>query len=282
MRILLTGPFTFIGSGILSKLVNCEKVQEIKVIGNMPTNISFPMLNLLTNKKVSFYEGSILDGLLLKEIIKEGDIIIHCEYTSKEASHNELDAINHRGSAIISMSARQKVSKFITIVEFFKKTMAYSSYYLSIQKGVNFILNALPENAFVIKSSDVFGITPSFFCTSLNKIIVEALLTGKIEIMGNPNELRKYTYFDWIWEEVQKALYGESTQECELSAKVFPITAYEIVNMLENLLLKKIEVRYVNYWQNLEDVLPGYDENEKVASFEEFSNALKETVQNLI
>ncbi len=106
----------------------------------------------------------------------------------------------------------------------------------------------------------------------LNSLITQAKYFNKTVIYGNPHAILKGTYTKWLVHSFLSLLQNGKDEY----APSFAFPQIEFISILEEILGKKIETIYANWWYDYDYSFPGIEENLKMASTEETKEALKE------
>ncbi len=77
MRVLVTGGAGFIGSNLVSKLLDDAEISLVRVIDNLMTGYKENLTPFLDNKKLEFIEGDITDASMCKRIMQNISHVSH-------------------------------------------------------------------------------------------------------------------------------------------------------------------------------------------------------------
>ena len=77
MRVLVTGGAGFIGSNLVSKLLDDTEVTLVRVIDNLMTGYKENLTPFVANKKLEFIEGDITDASVCKRIMQNISHVSH-------------------------------------------------------------------------------------------------------------------------------------------------------------------------------------------------------------
>jgi dTDP-L-rhamnose 4-epimerase len=143
-KVLITGGSGFIGSNLALKLV--EKGYSVTVLDSLSPQIhglnpeeSSPLYQSIINK-VNFIYGSITDGEIVEQAIKEQDIIIHyAAETGTGQSMYEIQKyvdVNINGTAIMLDLLANKPHKVKKIVVASSRSIYGEGKYESAEKGI--------------------------------------------------------------------------------------------------------------------------------------------------
>ncbi len=118
MKVLVTGGAGFIGSHVIDRLI--EDGCFVRVIDNLSTGKLENIKDHLKSGKVDFVQGDVRDARLVKESVKDVDVVVHlAAITSVPFSVENPDLtfkVNVAGTMNLLVScAKEKVSKFVFI-----------------------------------------------------------------------------------------------------------------------------------------------------------------------
>ncbi len=77
MRVLVTGGAGFIGSNLVSKLLEDAEITLVRVIDNLMTGYKENLIPYLNHKKLEFTEGDITDAIVCKQIMQDISHVSH-------------------------------------------------------------------------------------------------------------------------------------------------------------------------------------------------------------
>jgi UDP-glucose 4-epimerase len=117
-KVLVTGGAGFIGSHMVNQLVN--KGYAVRVIDNLSTGSLTNIKPLMENGKIDFVKGDIRDTSLVKQTIKDVDVVFHFAAITSVPFSVENPQVTYETNVagtlnLLASCARQKVSKFIFI-----------------------------------------------------------------------------------------------------------------------------------------------------------------------
>ena len=117
-KVLVTGGAGFIGSHMVDQLVN--KGYAVRVIDNLSTGSLTNIKPLVENGKIDFVKGDIRDTSLVKQTIKDVDVVFHFAAITSVPFSVENPQVTYETNVagtlnLLASCARQKVSKFIFI-----------------------------------------------------------------------------------------------------------------------------------------------------------------------
>jgi len=118
MNILVTGGAGFIGSNLVSDLV--DKGFNVYVIDNLSTGDIENIRELIESNKIEFYKGDIRDQELISKVVNSCDVVIHCaaivsvQYSIENPV--ETNSVNIDGTVnLLNTAVNSKVKNFIFI-----------------------------------------------------------------------------------------------------------------------------------------------------------------------
>ena len=115
-KVLVTGGAGFIGSHMVDQLVN--KGYGVRVIDNLSTGSLTNIKPLVENGKIDFVKGDIRDTSLVKQTIKDVDVVLHFAAIASVPFSVENPQVTYETNVagtlnLLASCARQKVNKFI-------------------------------------------------------------------------------------------------------------------------------------------------------------------------
>jgi UDP-glucose 4-epimerase len=131
MKCLITGGAGFIGSHLAEHLLSNGNNDDVSVIDDLSTGSKENIVHLLNNSRFHFYQGSVLDENLLKELIDRCDVVYHLAAAVgvEYVMNNPLKSIriNIEGSEnVFKVASKDKKKVLITSSsEIYGKNEAY-------------------------------------------------------------------------------------------------------------------------------------------------------------
>ncbi|MDA9231348.1 complex I NDUFA9 subunit family protein [Rickettsiales bacterium] len=157
-KILIFGGSGFIGSGLVDQISNNSKYKIDIVCTNREKSEK-----KLKNKNIGFRIFNIFDETILKDQIKEYDVIINLIGKLFEKSKNDFDKFHHQFPALLSKNISEH-QLFIHISALGVEQSSKSSLYAKSKiEGEQKIIRNLENNYVIIKPSIVFGEEDNFF-----------------------------------------------------------------------------------------------------------------------
>ena len=104
MKILITGGLGFIGSNLATELSKSN--HKIIILDNLDPNYGGNRFNIFDSKRknINVIEDSVLNNKLLKELVKDSDIVIH---TAAQVSY--IDSFNENLRIVYSKIFYEKL-----------------------------------------------------------------------------------------------------------------------------------------------------------------------------
>src|SRR6476620_2815351 len=105
MNVLVTGGAGYIGTELVSHLIDRPDVEKVIVYDNLsrPNFNVFLGLRLQQHKKITFVKGELLDSRALKKVLKGIDVVYHlaAKVTTPfaNAESHAYEQVNHWGTA---------------------------------------------------------------------------------------------------------------------------------------------------------------------------------------
>lgn len=223
MKILVTGGAGYIGSELVQQLVADPSVQQVIVYDNLSRenyNLFIQQGNPLSQQKVTFEFGDLLDSRKIRKLVAQVEVVYHCAARvstpfSSIDSH-QYEQVNHWGTAelVYAIEEHPNVKQFYYI----SSCSVYGSgkelkdersdlnpstvYAVSKMRGEEHVLRlAQKRTAVVIRLGNVYGYSAAMrFDAVVNKFMFEAHYKNRISIHGNGKQHRSFI-------SIQKASY---------------------------------------------------------------------------
>jgi UDP-glucose 4-epimerase len=215
MNILITGGAGYIGAELVYRLSKIENVSKIVVYDNLTRdnyNLFISNSNKISNNKVKFEMGDILDSRKLRKLLKDIDIVYHLaarvDNPYSNIDSHVFEQVNNWGTAelVYAVEESPKVSKFI----YLSSTSVYGSskktvdenyapnprtfYSISKMRGEEHVkrLNA-KINTNIIRCGNVYGYSPCIrFESVINRFMFDANFNSRISIHGSGKQSRSF------------------------------------------------------------------------------------------
>lgn len=218
MRVLVTGGAGYIGSKLVQALASQPEINEVVIYDNLNRgnyNLFFCGNNQLRDK-VKFVSGDILDTRTLARWVNQSDIIYHLAAKVltpfADQTPHEFDQVNNWGTAGLTyLIENSHVSHFI----YLSSTSVYGAseemrtinsnvqprtfYGISKKEGEDHVRRFLStdKRTHILRSANVYGFAPALrFDSVVNKFMLEANFTGRIEVYGDGNQQRSFVQID--------------------------------------------------------------------------------------
>jgi UDP-glucose 4-epimerase len=215
MKILITGGAGYVGTELTQQLLQNPEVEEIIIYDNLSRknyNL-FIGHNKLTNHKIRFILGDILDSYKLRKIIGEVDVVYHLAAKVLTTFSNEdphmFEQVNHWGTAELSYALEQsEVKKVIYLSstsvygdseeQIYEDTTPQPRTYYGISKfnGEKMIARLSDRmRTYIIRCGNVYGYSRSMrFDAVINKFMFDAHFTNRITIQGSGKQHRGFIH----------------------------------------------------------------------------------------
>jgi UDP-glucose 4-epimerase len=215
MKILITGGAGYVGTELTQQLLQNPEVEEIIIYDNLSRknyNL-FIGHNKLTNHKIRFILGDILDSYKLRKIIGEVDVVYHLAAKVLTTFSNEdphmFEQVNHWGTAELSYALEQsEVKKVIYLSstsvygdseeQIYEDTVPQPRTYYGISKfnGEKMIARLSDRmRTFIVRCGNVYGYSRSMrFDAVINKFMFDAHFTNRITIQGSGKQHRGFIH----------------------------------------------------------------------------------------
>ncbi|MCP4520310.1 MAG: SDR family oxidoreductase [Cytophagales bacterium] len=219
MKILITGGAGYIGGELTYQLANHDDVEEVVVYDNLNRgnyNLFISNRNRITNDKVRFVYGDLLDSRTLKSAIKGIDVVYHlaAKVTNpfETVDTNVFEQVNHWGTAevVALVEETETVKKFYylssTAVYGFSAKGEFltedsrlnprSFYGISKMRGEEQVARLLEKiDGAIIRCGNVYGYTPSIrFDSVINRFAFDSNFNNRISIHGNGKQSRSFIH----------------------------------------------------------------------------------------
>ena len=235
------------GSGFIGKPV-VDKLDEI--------GFSVRILDLkvddIYKEKYNVFEADILDKDALKEALKDAKYVYNFAGIAdiKEASKDPINTIekNILGSALaIDESVKAKVKKYL-----YASTMyVYSNrggFYRTTKQASEDIISSYNEKYGIeyvmLRYGTIYGPGAQKW-NSMRKYIEQILETGKVDYIGNGEEIREYIHVNDAAQLSLDAI-GDEHKNCRLNitgSQVLKST--DMLKMIGEILGKKVEINFI-------------------------------------
>ena len=230
MKILITGGGGYIGTRLVKSLILEPTVEQVVVYDNLSKgHYNFFLGDRFINKeKIKFVQGDILDSRLLKQSLKDMNVVVHMAaiVTTPFANvHSHFfEQVNHWGTAEVVYAAEETgINKFI----YMSSTSVYGNsnqevnentvpqpatfYGISKLRGEEHV-DRLKEkkNTICIRSGNVYGYSRSMrFDAVINRFMFDANFINRIYIDGNGKQSRAFIHADYLIDTIIKTITQE-------------------------------------------------------------------------
>lgn len=235
------------GSGFIGRHV-VEKLDEI----GFSIKILDKKVDDLQKEKYSIFESDILDKDALNECVKDSKFVFNFAGIAdiKEASNNPLRTIekNIMGSTLaIEAALNAKVKKYL-----YASTMyVYSDrggFYRTTKQASEDIICSYNEKFGIeyvmLRYGTIYGPGAQKW-NSMRKYIQQILETGKVDYIGNGEEIREYIHVDDAAQLSIDAL-DENYTNCRLNITGSQVLkSVDMLHMIGEIVGKKVEINFI-------------------------------------
>lgn len=235
------------GSGFIGRHV-VEKLDEI----GFSIKILDKKVDDLQKEKYSIFESDILDKDALNECVKDSKFVFNFAGIAdiKEASNNPLRTIekNIMGSTLaIEAALNAKVKKYL-----YASTMyVYSDrggFYRTTKQASEDIICSYNEKYGIeyvmLRYGTIYGPGAQKW-NSMRKYIQQILETGKVDYIGNGEEIREYIHVDDAAQLSIDAL-DENYTNCRLNITGSQVLkSVDMLHMIGEIVGKKVEINFI-------------------------------------
>jgi UDP-glucose 4-epimerase len=230
MKVLITGGAGYIGTELTQQLLQNPAVEEIVIYDNLSRgnyNL-FIGHNKLTNDKIRFILGDILDSYKLRKIIGEVDVVYHLAAkvlsTFANGDPHMFEQVNHWGTAELSYALEQsEVQKVIylssssvygdTEEQIYEDTTPQPRTYYGISKfNGEKMISRLSDRmrTHIVRGGNVYGYSRSMrFDAVINKFMFDAHFTNRITIQGSGKQHRGFIHVKKVVQDLADLLEHE-------------------------------------------------------------------------
>ena len=229
MKILVTGGAGYIGTELIRQLVTLQEVEQIFLYDNLSrNNYNIFIHSGIKRGKVKFIKGELLDSRLLKEVVKQVDVVYHLAARVSTPMTNEsshlFEQVNHWGTAeLVYAIEESSVKKFLYLssasvygassdeVDINTTPNPQTFYSISKYRGeqhVARLFNVIPT--YIIRCGNVYGYGISMrFDAVINRLMFDASFIKLINIYGDGLQRRSFIYIDTIADILKNILFSD-------------------------------------------------------------------------
>jgi UDP-glucose 4-epimerase len=230
MKILITGGAGYVGTELTQQLLQNPQVEEIIIYDNLSRknyNL-FIGHNKLSNHKIRFIHGDILDSYKLRKIIAEVEVVYHLAAKVLTTFSNDdphmFEQVNHWGTAELSYALEQsEVKKVIYLssssvygdseAQIEEDTPPQPRTYYGISKfnGEKMITRLSDSlQTYIIRCGNVYGYSRSMrFDAVINKFMFDAHFTNRITIQGSGKQQRAFIHIKKVVQDLADLLVND-------------------------------------------------------------------------
>jgi len=274
MKVLVTGGAGYIGTELISLLINNPAVEKVVVYDNlsrMNYNV-FLGLRLQKHLKLSFVKGELLDSRNLRKVLQGIDVVYHlaAKVTTPFASADAhaYEQVNHWGTAELVYAVEEsKVKRFI----YTSSTGVYGSsdngpvdentptdpktiYAISKLRGEEHVRRLIPKmDTFILRCGNAYGYSKSMrFDAVINKFVFDANFDKRVSIQGNGKQSRTFIHVEFLAKALNNLLTAELTggtyNLVDRTVKIF-----DVVDILKEL-IPNLEFIFINQHLKLHEL----------------------------
>lgn len=217
MNILITGGAGYIGTELTYELEKNPKVKEIIIYDNLSRgNINLFIGQSKLSDKIRFIQGDILDTRLLKQTLKDIDVVYHlaAKVTTPFADQNAhfFEQVNHWGTAeLVYAIEESNVKQFI----YTSSASVYGAsadevnesinpnprtfYGISKLRAEDHVNRLMAKNTatYIVRCGNIYGYSKSMrFDSVINKFMFDANFKRRISIEGDGEQYRSFIHID--------------------------------------------------------------------------------------
>jgi len=212
MKILITGAAGYIGSELCRYYTNQPQVLKVIAYDNFSKGANGLLAAGINRSKLQTVRADILDSFKLRKALSDVDLVIHAAgvgstQNSIDKDIHHYEQVNHWGTAeLVGILEEKKVIRLIyfsstdvigytTPATETPRNQAISAYGSSMGRAEEEIDRLIArKRASILRVGEVVGKSPNQNTDSpLNKLVADAILLNRIQIVGNGNNLFPYT-----------------------------------------------------------------------------------------
>jgi UDP-glucose 4-epimerase len=253
MKVLITGGCGYVGTELVSRLIEIEEVKEVRVYDNLNCGShSFFLGNTPFRGKVRFIEGDVLDSRSLLRALDGVDFVFHLAAKVggrfHEQSSSAFEQTNHWGTAELSYAIeRSSVRRLVHL----SSASVYGSsigeltegsplhpetiYGLSKMNAEKYVTRLFPtlSNCFVLRSANVFGYNRSMRMDGvINRFAFDAVFRQKITLQGSGAEARSFIHVGTLARVLASLVSDERTESGIYNVADFSASLNEIASRM--------------------------------------------------
>ncbi|MCS6823881.1 MAG: NAD-dependent epimerase/dehydratase family protein [Cytophagaceae bacterium] len=221
MNVLVTGGAGYIGAELVYRLSQKEDVASITVYDNLSRenyNFFTSLSHKMTNGKVRFVQGELLDSRKLRKVLKDIDVVYHLAAKVSRPFANvdshSYEQINHWGTAelVYAIEDTPSVKRLIYTScasiygksknEVDESTPVNPTHHYSISKwrGEDHVLRIKNKiNTYVLRLAKVYGFSPCIrFDSVINRFMFDAHFNKRIQIHGSGKQIRPFIHIQKV------------------------------------------------------------------------------------
>lgn len=219
MKVLVTGGAGYIGTELITLLIDNPEVDKVIVYDNLsrPNFNMFLGLRLQKHDKISFIKGELLDSRALKKNLKGVDVVYHlaAKVTTPfaNADAHAYEQVNHWGTAELVYAIEDSdVKRFIysssTGVYGSSKIPAHEDtppdpqtfYAVSKLRGEEHVRRLIGKiDTYIMRCGNVYGYSKCMrFDAVINKFIFEANFNKLVTIQGDGKQSRTFIHIEMV------------------------------------------------------------------------------------
>lgn len=275
-NILITGGAGYIGSALVTQLVNNKEVKSITIYDNLARkNYHFFLGTPLQQKaKLSFIDGELLDSRKLTKALKGIDTVIHlaAKVTTPfaDADPHYFEQVNHWGTAelVYAVEASSSVKKFIfassvsvygsssDLIKEGHHTNPRTIYGISKMRGEEHVARLFDKiNTQILRLGNVYGYAQAVrFDAVINRFMFDANFNGRIAINGDGKQHRPFISINKLSSIIEQVCFNNEIPSDYYNVVDNNLQVLDIVDVLKEL-YPEMEFTFINQHLKLRELL---------------------------
>ncbi|MCX7863405.1 MAG: SDR family oxidoreductase [Bacteroidales bacterium] len=273
MKILVTGGAGYIGTELIRQLALNPNVEQIVLYDNLSrSNYNIFLHSGIKRGKVTFIKGELLDSRLLKQVVKNADIVFHLAARVSTPMTNEsshlFEQVNHWGTAELVYAVEESTVKKLI---YLSSASVYGAspdeadintppnpqtfYSISKYRGEQHVARLIKHMpAYIIRCGNVYGYGVSMrFDAVINRFMFDASFTKRIHIYGDGTQRRSFIYIDKITDILTNLVFSELPAGT-YNAVDRVLSILDIANEI-NSLYPDMEMLYINQHMKMRELV---------------------------
>ncbi len=273
MKILVTGGAGYLGTELIRQLVLLPEVEQIILYDNLSrNNYNIFLHSGIKRGKVKFIKGELLDSRLLKEVVKQVDVVYHLAARVSTPMTNEsshlFEQVNHWGTAeLVYAIEESQVKKVIYLssasvygpsseeIDINTIPNPQTFYAISKYRGEQHVARLLKKiPTYIIRCGNVYGYGVSMrFDAVINRLMFDASFIKRVNIYGDGLQRRSFIYIDTITDILKNLLFYDLPSGY-YNAVYRVLSIIEIVEVIKEL-YPEMELLYINQHMKMRELI---------------------------